>query len=204
MPGHSGYEWADFQRTENRTMRSSKSLAWAMSIAIGVCAVAFAAGPQGQEEKPVVHSAPVSSISMSFEPGYITRTFQFAITLKRDGTATYVVHRAKNSGTFRATGLTDEFSKITKALDDCGYWSLAPRYGGADARGPHSTITVNAGGARKAVIDAGKPRPKQPGKEAPTGFKTVERLLASLSDSANWTKVSDKTEFPGSQSSTGE
>jgi len=149
-----------------------------------------------QDEKTTDVPTQVSAVTMSFESGYIQRNFQFAITLKRDGSAVFIVRRSAGSGTYVAKGLQQEFVQAAKLVSEANFWSLGSHFGPKDPNSPGSVLSVVGSGVRKSIVDAGVPKPKSGARAAPEGIKSLERLLAGLTQTAHWDKISDKLNFP--------
>ncbi len=171
------------------------------AAALGAVLLAATSGAQQDDQAPTA-SGPIRSVSFNFLPGRMINNIEFRITLKHDGTATYMLRHSAGSGTYRASGLTQEFADIAKKVEDAGYWKLQPHYGRKDEQFPYAVVSVSTANGSKSVIDAGAF--KHSGMLAPPGLKQVELMMAGLAKSAPWKKVSDKTTFTSSSADGGQ
>jgi hypothetical protein len=166
-----------------------------LSIASFACSIALRA--QQEEEREASAQTPISSVSMSFVPGALTMSSPYAIILKKDGSAVYVVRRQNITGTFRAKGLTEAFGEVTKALAECTYWNLQNHFGPIGHTNSSVVVTIKSSATSKSIVDAGKIKGQNQGGIPPAALKHVEQILGGLTASAHWDKISDKADFSG-------
>ena len=155
---------------------------------------------RAQDEKPAATNPPVYSVSMTFDPSMSGADAPFGIKLSKDGSAIYVTKRAKEKGTYKATGLATTFERLAKAVNDANYWSLPDRMGQRSLAHSSLTIKVVSPGSSRSVIDAGRVPPHTFGRNAPKQLKLVEQILSEVIHTAHWTKIGSKADLASVQS----
>ncbi len=157
-----------------------------LTIAAGLTVALLGPSIAQAQTAPAASTAEIAEISVEHTPCFGTCPV-YKITLRRDGTATFVGSRFVDKiGTY--TGNVYQFDHLARAVDQHGFGAMKPRYTSLSTDLAHVITTVVRGGKRQTVDNYGS--------TGPQALWEIETLIDGDIAQTQWKKVGNDVLYP--------
>jgi hypothetical protein len=120
----------------------------------------------------------------------------YALTLRSDGTATYIGKASTDKlGTYKTLFPREAFDPLSQSLEACHFEDFCPVFGSGMLHTPHVGVSIKKKDVRTTILDSGKAfEPYE--KEAPPALKQIQQQIDAVVAKSTWVEVSRKDELP--------